>query len=88
MRITILDTFTPPPVLPAHAPTNIRKTRMLLESSGHWSKSTVEKPVVVMMEDTWKALCRRVSPKAAPAAVPARIRFHTITAVAPRRIRT
>ena len=47
----------PPPVLPAQAPMNISSTRMLLAKEGHWSKSQVEKPVVVMMDPTWKAAC-------------------------------
>lgn len=40
----------------AHAPTNISSTRMTREKSGHRLKSAVEKPVVVMMEATWKAV--------------------------------
>ena len=47
----------PPPVLPAQAPMNISTTSTLLAKEGHWSKSQVEKPVVVMMEPTWKAAC-------------------------------
>ena len=54
-QMMILDTFMPPPVLPAQAPTNIRPMRMVLENWGHTSKSTVENPVVVMMDPTWKA---------------------------------
>ena len=49
------ETFMPPPVLPAQAPTNMSATRMNLENSGHRLKSTVENPVVVMMDATWKA---------------------------------
>ena len=47
-------TFRPPPVDPAQAPTAIRQSRMALEKAGQTSKSTVEKPVVVMMLLTWK----------------------------------
>ena len=53
----------PPPVLPAQAPTNISMTRISLERVGHRSKSQLEKPVVVMIEPTWKAAWRRASPK-------------------------
>ena len=52
-------------MLPAQAPQNISMTRIVRESSGHRSKFTVAKPVVVMIEATWKAelrtLCSRVS---------------------------
>ena len=48
-------TLIPPPVLPAQAPTNISITRINLENSDHILKSTVEYPVVVMMDATWKA---------------------------------
>ena len=54
-RSTILETLMPPPVLPAQAPMNIRSTRMARGTAGHTLKSTVENPVVVMMEPTWKA---------------------------------
>ena len=37
--ITSLDTFIPPPVLPAQAPTNIRMTSTVLQVCDHWSKS-------------------------------------------------
>ena len=49
------DTLIPPPVLPAQAPTNIRNTSIILEVSGHTSKSAVLNPVVVIIEPTWKA---------------------------------
>ena len=49
----------PPPVEPAQAPTNISTTRMDLEKVGQRSKSTVPKPVVVIMEETWKKAWRR-----------------------------
>ena len=58
---TILDTLIPPPVLPAHAPINIRSTRINLEVSGHRLKSVVEKPVVVIIDATWKDECLSVS---------------------------
>ena len=40
------------PVLPAQAPTNINVTRIVLEKPGHWLKSTVLNPVVVMIDPT------------------------------------
>ena len=40
-RITILETFIPPPVLPAHAPMNMSVKRIALESDGHVSKFAV-----------------------------------------------
>ncbi len=51
----------PPPVLPAQAPINISITRMVRESPGHWLKSVVAKPVVVMMDPTWNRAWRRIS---------------------------
>ena len=53
----------PPPVLPAQAPTNISSTSTSFASVGQRSKSQLEKPVVVMMEPTWKAAWRSASPK-------------------------
>jgi hypothetical protein len=50
----ILDTLKPPPVEPAQAPTNMRHTSIVFENDGHLSKSAVEKPVVVIIELTWK----------------------------------
>ena len=44
----------PPPVEPAHAPINIRKTRIIFVKTGQVSKFVVEKPVVVIIEATWK----------------------------------
>ena len=46
------DTLRPPPVLPAHAPMNISNTSKVREYCGHWSKSIVAKPVVVITDDT------------------------------------
>ena len=43
------ETLMPPPVEPAQPPTNISSTRIQRDSSGHWSKSAVAKPVVEMM---------------------------------------
>ena len=54
-RITIRDTLIPPPVLPAQAPMSIKVTRIVRGTAGHRLKSTVAKPVVVMMVPTWKA---------------------------------
>ena len=48
----IRDTLIPPPVLPAQAPTHISVTRIVLEKPGHWLKSTVLNPVVVMIDPT------------------------------------
>ena len=53
-RTTNRDTLMPPPVLPAQAPINISKTSTVLLAWDHRLKSTVEKPVVVIMEATWK----------------------------------
>ena len=44
----------PPPVLPAHAPINIRSSRMVREISGQVLKSVVAYPVVVIMEQPGK----------------------------------
>ena len=52
----------PPPVEPAQAPINIKITRMARENSGQALKSAVAKPVVVMMEATWKKAYRRLRP--------------------------
>ena len=60
-KITSRDTFIPPPVLPAQAPTNISVTRIVWESAGHMSKSAVEYPVVVMIAPTWKKAFRSAS---------------------------
>ena len=49
----------PPPVEPAQAPKSMRSTSRVRENSGHRSKSTLEKPVVEMMVDTWKKAWRR-----------------------------
>ena len=51
-NIPILDTFKPPAVEPAQPPTNIIDKRTILENKGHLSKSTVEYPVVEIIEDT------------------------------------
>ena len=61
-RIIIRDTLIPPPVLPAQAPMNIIITSRARDSSGHWLKSTVEKPVVEISEATVNAECRSASP--------------------------
>jgi DTW domain-containing protein YfiP len=57
-RITILETFIPPPVDPAQAPINIRVTRTALDRVFQVLKSTVEYPVVVIIDDTWKKAWR------------------------------
>ena len=56
-EIIILDTLIPPPVLPAQAPINISITNIDLDNEGHILKSTVENPVVVIIEPTWKNAC-------------------------------
>ena len=48
-----LETFIPPPVEPAEAPTIISSKRMDLLNMGHRWKSVVANPVVVIMDDTW-----------------------------------
>ena len=55
------ETLMPPPVLPAHAPTNIKSTSTVFEVCDQRSKSAVENPVVVIMEATWKAEWRSAS---------------------------
>ena len=45
------------PVLPAHAPINMIMTRIDFDNVGHWLKSVVENPVVVMIDATWKNAC-------------------------------
>ena len=73
--ITMRDTFMPPAVLPAQAPMNIRSTMIVRAVCGHRSKSTVENPVVEMMELTWNAECRNPS---APLAYIGRTQRNTI----------
>ena len=51
-NVTTRVTFRPPPVDPAQAPQNMRMTSSTRENSGHRLKSTLEKPVVEMMEET------------------------------------
>ena len=53
----------PPPVEPAEAPRNMQKSKMVWEREGHFSKSAVVYPVVVMMEMTWKPPKRMASEK-------------------------
>ena len=48
------ETFRPPAVLPAQPPTNISSTSKNLEYSGQRLKSAVAKPVVEMIDVTWK----------------------------------
>ena len=59
--MTIRETFRPPPVLPAQAPMNIRNTSMVFDKVGHLPKLAVAKPVVVIMELTWKRAKRKLS---------------------------
>ena len=48
-RISPRETLKPPPVEPAQAPMIMSSTSVCLENSGQKLKSTVAKPVVVMM---------------------------------------
>ena len=57
IRMTNRETLTPPPVLPAQAPTNMRMTRIVLDISGHELKSVVANPVVVIIDATWNDTC-------------------------------
>ena len=62
VRIIIRDTLRPPPVEPAQAPQNISSTMTAFDSTGHMSKFVVEKPVVVIIEETWKNAYLKDSP--------------------------
>ena len=53
MRIRI--TLMPPAVDPAHPPTNMSSTRVILAAGSHRSKSAVTNPVVVIMLETANA---------------------------------
>ena len=75
MRLTLM----PPPVEPAQAPQNIRSTSTVFAAECQRSKSTVAKPVVVMMVDTWNAACVKASKGSK---VPSRGTRHTTTAAA------
>jgi len=55
------DTFIPPPVLPAQAPTNINSTNIVRQVCDQASKFIVAYPVVVIMDPTWNAAWRRAS---------------------------
>ena len=57
------ETLMPPPVLPAHAPINIKPTKIICENAGHASKFSVAKPVVETTDATEKAACFNASPK-------------------------
>ena len=57
--MTTRETFKPPPVLPAQAPMNISRISSHFEYWGHKLKSTVPKPVVLMMVETLKKAWRR-----------------------------
>ena len=50
----ILESLIPPQVAPAQPPVNIIRMSMVLDSSGHRSKSSVEKPEVDIIDDTVK----------------------------------
>ena len=60
---TIRTTFTPPPVDPAQPPTNISARISPLQNSGHCTKSSVPKPVVVVIVSAVKTECRPASMK-------------------------
>ena len=55
--------FMPPPVEPAHAPTNISIRSSVLEAHGQRLKSEMEKPEVLIMDAAVKAAWRNASPK-------------------------
>ena len=55
-------TFIPPAVEPAHPPTNIRRTRVVVAPVSYRSKSAVTNPVVVTMLVTVKAESRNALP--------------------------
>ena len=65
-RMSTRAHLMPPPVEPAQAPINMSSTRIVLENSGHRLKSVLPKPVVEMMEATWKAAWRTLSPACPP----------------------
>ena len=79
-----LDTLRPPPVLPAQAPMNINTTSRPLENSGHLSKSTVEKPVVVMMDATWNAAWWKAAKMLVKLPRILRVMRRTVTPIIPR----
>ena len=54
-RISTRDTFMPPAVEPAQPPENISTSSAIRQKVGHMAKSTVAKPVVVMMVTVWNA---------------------------------
>ena len=51
-QITTREILMPPPVEPAQLPMSMSSSSTSWESTGHWAKSTVAKPVVEMMELT------------------------------------
>jgi len=61
IRTRILDNLMPPPVLPAHAPTNIKIIIMNCEVAGQSPKSVVAKPVDDDIEATVKEACVKAS---------------------------
>ena len=61
------DILMPPEVEPAQAPVNISITSAMRQKVGHREKSTVAKPVVVMMVTVWKAASVMESRKGTPA---------------------
>ena len=48
-------------MLPAQAPQNMSRIRMFFDSSGQVLKSTVENPVVVIIEATWNEAAVKAS---------------------------
>ena len=61
------ESLIPPAVEPAQAPVNIIITSAIRQNVGHMAKSTVAKPVVVMMVTVWNAASVMESPKGMPA---------------------
>ena len=66
-RISTRDSFMPPEVEPAQPPVNISTSRAIRQNVGHRAKSTVAKPVVVMMVTVWNAASVTDSPSGTPA---------------------
>ena len=65
--MAIRDILIPPEVEPAQPPVNISITSAMRQKVGHRAKSTVAKPVVVMMVTVWKAASVMESWKPTPA---------------------
>ena len=60
--IMTLEILSPPAVDPAHAPKNISRRSTVCENTGHFPKSAVEKPVVVITDETVKNISLNACP--------------------------